>query len=60
MNSIFAPKLLQKQLNTTDEFDASEALSTSGSNTLLTKVEKEALKRGMIYIEDESGTNINV
>eukprot|EP00218_Dolichomastix_sp_CCMP3274_P004491 CAMPEP_0170165002 /NCGR_PEP_ID=MMETSP0033_2-20121228/78388_1 /TAXON_ID=195969 /ORGANISM="Dolichomastix tenuilepis, Strain CCMP3274" /LENGTH=539 /DNA_ID=CAMNT_0010402649 /DNA_START=91 /DNA_END=1710 /DNA_ORIENTATION=+ len=60
MNSIFAPKLLQKQLSTTDEFDIFEALSTSGNNTLRNKVEKEALKRGMIYIKDESGTNIHV
>ncbi|WP_298515335.1 hypothetical protein [uncultured Kordia sp.] len=60
MNSIFAPKLLQKELNTTDEFDIFEALSASGKNTLRNKVEKEALKKGMIYIKDESGTNINV
>ena len=60
MNSIFAPKLLQKQLNTTDEFDIFEALSASGNNSLRNKVEKEALKKGMIYIKDESGTNINV
>jgi hypothetical protein len=60
MNSIFAPNLLQKELNTTDEFDIFEALSVSESNELRTKVEKEALKKGMIYIKDESGTNINV
>jgi len=60
MNSIFAPKLLQKQLKTTDEFDIFEELSASGNNTLRNKVEKEALKKGMIYIKDESGTNINV
>jgi len=60
MNSIFAPKLLQKQLNTTDEFDIFEALSASENNSLRNKVEKEALKKGMIYIKDESGTNINV
>ncbi|MEM6685463.1 MAG: hypothetical protein AAF617_06670 [Bacteroidota bacterium] len=60
MNSIFAPKLLQKQLNTTDEFDIFEALSASESDSLRNKVEKEALKKGMIYIKDESGTNINV
>lgn len=60
MNSIFAPKLLQKQLNTTDEFDIFEELSASNNNSLRNKVEKEALKKGMIYIEDESGTNINV
>ncbi|WP_430410923.1 DUF6909 family protein [Kordia sp.] len=60
MNSIFAPKLLQKQLKTTNEFDIFEELSTSGNDVLRNKVEKEALKRGMIYIKDESGTNINV
>lgn len=60
MNSIFAPKLLQKQLNTTDEFDIFEALSASNSNALRNKVEKEALKKGMMYIKDESGTNIDV
>ncbi|PTX60453.1 hypothetical protein C8N46_10697 [Kordia periserrulae] len=60
MNSIFAPKLLQKQLNTTDEFDIFEALSTSENSPLRNKVEKEALKKGMMYIKDESGTNIDV
>lgn len=60
MNSIFAPKLLEKQLKAEDEFNIFEALSASENNALRNKVEKEALKRGMIYIEDESGTNINV
>lgn len=60
MNSIFAPKLLEKQLKVKDEFDVFEALSASENDALRKKVEKEALKKGMIYIEDESGTNINV
>ncbi len=58
MNSLFAPNLLSKQLKTQDEFDIFEQISHSDS--LRKKVEKEALKNGMIYIEDESGTNINV
>jgi hypothetical protein len=58
MNTLFAPKLLAKQLKTDDTFEIFEQISNS--ETLRTKVEKEALKNGMIYIKDESGTNINV
>ena len=58
MNSLFAPNLLSKQLKIQDSFEIYEQLSHSDS--LRSKVEKEAFKNGMIYIEDESGTNINV
>ena len=58
MNTLFAPKLLAKQLKTDDTFEIFEQISNSES--LRSKVEKEALKNGMIYIEDTSGTNINV
>ncbi len=40
--------------------DLFEALSQSKNKVMRSKVEKEALKKGMIYIADESGTNINV
>lgn len=58
MNSLFAFKTLSKQLKTQDTFDVFEQLSNS--DKLRSKVEKEALKNGMTYIQDESGTNINV
>ena len=58
MNSLFATKLLAKQLKTEDPFDIYEHISNS--DRIRAKVEKEALSNGMIYIEDDSGTNINV
>jgi len=58
MNSLFASNVLAKQLKTDDPFDIYEHISNS--DRARTKVEKEALSNGMIYIEDESGTNINV
>ena len=60
MNSLFAPKALKKSLNVTDEFEVYEELSESENSALNKKVEKVALNNGMIYIKDESGTNINV
>ncbi len=58
MNSLFATNILAKQLKTEDPFDIYEHISNSDSSRA--KVEKEALLNGMIYIKDESGTNINV
>ena len=51
-NSRFTPK--------NDIFEVYEAISHSDNKDLRNKVTKEALQKGMLYIEDESGTNINV
>jgi hypothetical protein len=57
MNSIFAYASATK---IGDKMELYEFLSQSKNKATRAKVEKEALKNGMIYIADESGTNINV
>ncbi|PIA79005.1 hypothetical protein BFR04_05650 [Gaetbulibacter sp. 4G1] len=57
MNTLFAPNALKSKK---DIFEVYESLSQKESESLRNKVTKEALHRGMIYIEDTSGTNIDV
>ncbi|AXG73681.1 hypothetical protein DVK85_05325 [Flavobacterium arcticum] len=59
MNSIFAPHVLKAKYKDTSDFTIYEELSKSG-NTDRDKVEKFALKNGMIAMPDASGTNIDV
>ena len=60
MNTIYAPVALKSELKKSSKLDVYELLSDSGSSKMRTKVEKVALQNGMIYVADESGTNINV
>ena len=61
MNTLFAPVALKTELaKHKDRLEIYEKLSESGSAKLRAKVEKTALQNGMIYLKDESGTNINV
>ncbi|WP_323787448.1 DUF6909 family protein [Psychroserpens sp.] len=60
MNSIFAPNALKSLKAKKSIFQIYEALSQKDNQTLRNKVSKEALQNGMIYIEDTSGTNIDV
>ena len=60
MNSIFAPIALKSLKAKKSIFEIYEALSQKDNQTLRNKVTKEALQNGMIYIEDTSGTNIDV
>jgi hypothetical protein len=60
MNSLFAPNSLKSLLTKKSIFEVYEALSIGTNNDLRNKVKKEALKNGMIFIEDKSGTNIDV
>ncbi len=60
MNSIYAKKALKEEANKLSTIDLYEELSRSDNKKLRAKVEKLALKEGMIYIEDKSGANINV
>ena len=60
MNTLYAPKALKTLAAKKDIFEVYEALSNSGSEALRNKVTQEALKEGMIYIKDTSGTNIDV
>ena len=60
MNTIHAPKALKTLVSKKDIFEVYEDLSNSKNEQLRNKVTQEALKSGMIYIKDSSGTNINV
>ena len=60
MNSLFAPQALKVFAAKKNIFEVYEALSQKDNETLRNKVTKEALQRGMIYIPDTSGTNIDV
>lgn len=60
MNTLFAPNALKSLVNKKDIFQVYEAISQKENGSLRNKVNKEALQRGMTFIEDESGTNIDV
>lgn len=60
MNSIFATPILKSKYKDKSDFFIFEELSKSGANALRNKVEEVALKQGMIFLPDESGTNIDV
>lgn len=60
MNSVFAPSALKSLTAKKSIFQVYEALSQKENQALRNKVTKQALQNGMIYIEDTSGTNIDV
>ncbi len=60
MNTLFAPIALKAELKNKTSMEVYEALSDSVNEPLRKKVVKAALANGMTYLEDESGTNINV
>jgi hypothetical protein len=60
MNSIFAPVALKLMAAKKDIFDIYEAIGKKENESLRNKITTEALQCGMIYIEDSSGTNIDV
>ena len=60
MNSLFANSTLKSTTAKKDIYEVYEDLSKSENQTMRDKVEKTALKNGMISIKDTSGTNINV
>ncbi len=60
MNTIFAPQALKTLVAKKSLIGVFEELSQRDNESLRNKVKKEALQNGMIYIEDASGTNIDV
>ena len=60
MNTLYTPFALKTELKKKKPLDIYEELSDSGNGSLRTKVNKAALDNGMIFIEDKSGTNIDV
>jgi len=60
MNMIYAFDALRKNFKETGEFDVYEELSSSKNQKLRETVQKFALKKGMIFLPDTSGANIDV
>ncbi|WP_418508821.1 DUF6909 family protein [Corallibacter sp.] len=60
MNTLFAPEALKSLKTKKSTLEMYESLGLKENDTLRNKVSKEALQRGMIYIKDTSGTNIDV
>ena len=60
MNTLFASNALNALASKKDIFEVYEAISHKDNDDLRNKVTKEALQKGMLYVEDTSGTNINV
>ncbi|MGB8704687.1 MAG: hypothetical protein WCD31_06640 [Gillisia sp.] len=60
MNTLFTPEALAKELKQKKNMQIYEELSDSGNGQLRNKVMKVALANGMKFIEDASGTNIDV
>ncbi|WP_397364186.1 DUF6909 family protein [Olleya sp. R77988] len=60
MNTLFAPIALKAECSKNEVFKIYEDLSDSKNQNLRNKVTKKALLQGMVYIEDTSGTNIDV
>ena len=60
MNTLYAPKALGGKSMKKDIFTLYEELSNESNASLRNKTSQLALNEGMIYIEDKSGTNIDV
>ena len=60
MNTLYASNSLKGVTQKNDKFEVYHLLSKKENQSLRNKVTKEALRRGMIYIEDKSGANIDV
>tara|TARA_B100000929_G_scaffold290843_1_gene286191 strand:+ start:3733 stop:5310 length:1578 start_codon:yes stop_codon:yes gene_type:complete len=60
MNTLYTPSALKTELKKKKPLDIYEELSDSGNGALRNKVTKTALDKGMYFIEDKSGTNIDV
>jgi len=60
MNALFALQALKEESREKDPMAIYEELSDSGNGKLQNKVMKVALENGMRFIEDTSGTNIDI
>ena len=60
MNTLFTPNALKTIVSKKDIFEVYAALSNKDNADLRNKVTKEALQKGMLYVKDTSGTNIDV
>jgi hypothetical protein len=59
-NTLFTPNALKNIVSKKDIFEVYESLSKKENEAYRNKIDKEALQKGMIYIKDTSGANIDV
>lgn len=60
MNSLYTPVALSEELKKKKSLEIYEELSNTASGKLRNKIMKFALDKGMKFLEDQSGTNIDV
>ncbi len=60
MNTLYAPSAFKNELKKKKILQIYEELSDSANVNLRSKVNKAAQEKGMFFIEDKSGTNIDV
>lgn len=60
MNSIYAPMFLTKEAAANNGVKLFELLSDDANEALRKKVKENASRKGLVYVKDTSGTNINV
>ncbi len=60
MNSLYAPYVLKEHLKNNDRVSLYELLSKKENSTLRKQVKTYARDNGLIFLEDTSGTNIDV
>ncbi len=60
MNTLFTPNALKNMVSKKDIFEVYSALSNKDNVDLRNKVTKEALQKGMLYVKDTSGANIDI
>ncbi len=60
MNTLFTPEALMEELEGKTAMEMYEDLSDKGNGQLRNKIMKVALENGMKFLEDTSGTNIDV
>lgn len=60
LNTLYAKEALPSEAKTHEDFKLYALLSNADSKPLQKKVKEYAGKHGLLYIEDQSGTNINV
>lgn len=60
MNTLYTPYALKTELKKKKPLNIYEELSDTANGPLRNKVTKMALDKGMIFLEDKSGTNIDV
>ena len=60
MNSIFAPYVMKGEMEVSEEVEVYEELSKPENKALRNVVRERAEREGMVFLSDDSGTNIDV